>query len=81
MTFTEYSQMGPVDQEFLLWSKGVEIAIRRNQLYSYLLYQLDAFYIEVRYCLRLDAIDKITGFEDMRKLDPYLAQVNISTLY
>lgn len=42
-----------------------------------LLYQLDGFYIEVHYHRSRRSILAVEGFDDMTRLDPYLAEMTV----
>ena len=77
MTFDQYSKLSSTEQESLLWSCGVEIASRDEDMYSFMLYQLDGFYIEVQYSRSLELIIGILCFESTKLLDPYLEQMEI----
>lgn len=81
MTFKEFRQLGVDEQELALWSQGVEVGQRRDTWFSYLLFQVDSFYIEVRFNVREEMIDRIVAFEDTDQLEPYLPEVDIDALY
>lgn len=81
MTFNEFRQLGVDEQELALWSQGVEVGQRRDTWFSYLLFQVDSFYIEVRFNVREEMIDRIVAFEDTDQLEPYLPEVDIDALY
>jgi hypothetical protein len=61
----------------VIWNNGVHVATRDDNVYQYLLYQLDSFYVEVWYHIELEVIHRFLAFEDMDKLDPYLLEINI----
>jgi hypothetical protein len=47
---------------------------------GYSLYQLNDFYVEVKYNGGINAITKFTSFSTYTKLEPYLGKIDISTL-
>ncbi|HEV7779667.1 MAG TPA: hypothetical protein VGO58_00295 [Chitinophagaceae bacterium] len=61
----------------VIWNNGVHVATRDDNVYQYLLYQLDNFYVEVWYHIELEVIHRFQAFEDTERLDPYLRGINI----
>lgn len=70
-----------MDQEDLLWRRGVELAGRKDELFHYLLYQLDGFYLEVKYTMPQGKIKEIICFEDMALIEIYLEQIPINAVF
>ena len=61
----------------VIWNNGVHVATRDDNIYQYLLYQLDDFYVEVWYHIELEVIQRFLAFDDMDRLEPYLCKINI----
>lgn len=78
MTYKQFTGLDEINQELILWSKGVHIADRSNNECRYLLYQVDGFYVEVEYNIIFDIINQFKSFETTDLLDPYLKQIRVS---
>jgi hypothetical protein len=81
MTFNQFKYLSEDDQESLLWNKGVELARKRDSLFHYILFQVDGFYMEVKYTLPQRTIMEIACFEDVSILEPYLRYIDIAPLF
>ena len=57
--------------------RGVCVAGRNFDPYKVLLYQLNAFYVEVYYNKNHHFISEINGFDSTEQLEPYLAKIAI----
>lgn len=80
MTLQEFKSSNYQTQVALL-SKAVFISKREGSNYTALLYQLDAFYIEVFKHKKYQYIYRVESFEDTDKLSPYLDKMGgISSL-
>ena len=77
MTCKQYKNLGEPDQEFILWARGVVLGQRVEDIYMYVLFQVDGFYIEVQFHKPTAAVTAFFTFEDTRLLEPYLAQIDI----
>ncbi len=80
MTFEQFRYLSEEDQENLLWQRGVELARSRDAIFHYILYQVDGFYMEVKYILPFNSILQIACFEDVDMLENYLQNINIEPL-
>jgi len=60
-----------------MWYIGVPIADRFDRIYRYLLFQLDAFYIEIAYAVNLNIITSLKAFDNTELLEPYLKEMQI----
>jgi hypothetical protein len=49
MTFREFNKLHKDQQLDYLWQQGFVIRERKNGRYSYILYRLDSFFVELRY--------------------------------
>jgi hypothetical protein len=66
----------PIEQQIdLLYNHGVYVGkIKLNDI-TVLLYQMDAFYIQISYSRYRVSIDTIQCFETTEVLEPYLEQI------
>jgi hypothetical protein len=60
-----------------LWEYGVHVSERFHEECGYSLYQLNDFYVEVKYNGGLNAITKLTSFYTITKLEPYFLNIDI----
>jgi hypothetical protein len=76
----QFNCLDEVRQIELLWSAGVLIGSRQEGFHKILLYQIDAFYVEVFYQYFQGKMVKIKSFSGTDLLDPYLNTINIASL-
>ncbi len=81
MHFFDFLQLEENEQIELLWYNGEHIATRKDGEFMMLLYQVEAFYVEVHYQTKQRLITKYLCFECTDLLDPYLKTVDLSPLY
>ena len=79
MTLYQFNALDESEQAEAVWS-SVQIGDRRDDVYSFLLYQIDSFYVEVYYHREYNLIRKFRGFSNPDQLLPYLNQINIDEL-
>ncbi|RYG42751.1 MAG: hypothetical protein EOO01_22500 [Chitinophagaceae bacterium] len=77
MTFQQFNKLSASEQEIAMWYIGVPIADRFDRIYRYLLFQLDAFYVEIAYAVNLNIITRLTAFDNTELLEPYLEEMQI----
>jgi hypothetical protein len=77
MTFYQFKCLSEDDQEYLLWRKGVELGRREERSFHFVLYQVDGFYLEVKYYRPFATIIQIACFEDLALLKPYLKNIYV----
>lgn len=77
MTLQHFLRADEMEQAEALWEKGVHIADREDEVHRFILYQLDAFYVEVWYHKEYNVLRKFNVFEDTDQLQPYLEQLKI----
>ena len=80
MTMYQFNCLDEVRQIEVLWSAGVLIGSRQEGFHKILLYQIDAFYVEVFYQYFKGKMVKTKSFADTDQLDPYLSSINIGSL-
>ena len=76
----QFNCLDEVRQIEVLWSAGVLIGSRQEGFHKILLYQIDAFYVEVFYQYFKGKMVKTKSFVDTDQLDPYLSNINIGSL-
>ena len=84
MTLIQFDQKNENEQRELIKSRGVFMGSRMKGENKILLYQVDAFYIELFYH-RLEEIRVpirlLRTFEGVEYLDPYLKKIDIRMLF
>ena len=77
MTIKEFLGSDEMEQAEALWEHGVHIGERDDEVYRYVLYQLEAFYVETWYHKEYNVIRKFRAFEDTNELAPYTEHIKI----
>jgi hypothetical protein len=77
MTFYQFKALSAYKQYQYLKKRGVMIAQRITTAYKFLLYQIDSFYVELKYNLLETKIEVIRCFSDTKDLDPYLGDISL----
>ena len=77
MTFYQFKALSAYKQYQYLRKRGVMIAQRITTAYKFLLYQIDSFYVELKYNLIETKIEVIKCFSDTKDLDPYLGDISL----
>ena len=80
MTLTEFTALDADKQVEIIAHSGVHIAVREHPHHSIRLYQMDTFYAEIFLCKKDNSIWKVGGFDHPILLQPYLKQIDISSL-
>ena len=80
ITLYEFNSLNEFEKGEVSWEYGVHVDERYEGEIGYSLYQLNDFYVEVKYNGGLNAITKLTSFSTYTKLEPYLDQVDISKI-
>jgi hypothetical protein len=80
MTFLQFKSLSEYKQYEILKQKGVIIAQRITTAYKFLLYQIDSFYVELKYNLFETKIEDMKCFLDTKGLDPYLGDISLPEL-
>jgi hypothetical protein len=80
MKITEFQILPLADQLELIYEEGVYIGKRSILGCSVVLYQLDAFYVEVFYRQYRRNITRLSYSRSTNILDPYLEQIGIELL-
>jgi len=78
ITLYEFNSLNEFEKGAALWEYGVHVSERFDQECGYSLYQLNNFYVEVKYKGDINALTKFTAFSTYTKLEPYLRNIDIS---
>jgi hypothetical protein len=77
MTFYQFKSLSEYKQYEAIKAKGVIIADRISTAYKFLLYQVDSFYVELKYNLFETKIEAIRCFSGTKGLEPYLGDISL----
>jgi len=81
MTLGEFNTLEELEQIKAIWHQGVFLTERTDEDARYVLYQLDAFYIEFAYDTVNNVQKDIFAFAGTGPLDPYLDCIRIPMPY
>ena len=77
MNITKYNALEEYEQYEILFDCGVLLLDRCDEKHSYLLYQIEDFYVEIRHQLNADAITGLRTFKSTNLLQPFLDTMEI----
>jgi hypothetical protein len=80
MNIREFKVPGVKDITSTFLKDGVHIASRPGLFCSIALFQVGDWYVEIFYNKKTNEVGRVKTFRDMELLDPYLKQINISSL-
>ena len=80
MSCLEFRLLPAAAQVSLLYSEGVFLGKRKLDQRIILLYQIDQFYVELKYLVYRQVISNIRIADSMAVLDPYLEQIDVEDL-
>src|SRR5690349_16754553 len=80
MKLETFAGLDQEDQLDYLIHKGVCISDRETKTTIVLLYQIHGFYVELYHNIDSHEIERLRVFSSLFSLDPYLEQINISSL-
>jgi hypothetical protein len=81
MNFQEFQSLDEKARELAFWIHSEHLAERHEPGLVYQLFQLDAFYIEVRYSTIRNTLEEIVAFETLDLLEPYLDAISIEDIF
>ena len=81
MTIIEFRKLRELKQLNAVRNRGVFLAERCDHKSKYVLYQLDAFYIEFIYDLDEPSLREMEIFGGTALLEPYLDDIRIPALF
>jgi hypothetical protein len=76
----QYKTTKEIEQARTLWERGVLLAERAEGYEHMKLYQMHDVYIEVTWHTHFNVIKKVSSFTNPDHLEPYLDQIDISSL-
>lgn len=79
MELDEFKLLSPSQQNYLLQNEAVYLGEINENTDSFLLFQLDIFYVEIYY--RKGEQLALNLFDETESLDPYLEMINIDSIY
>jgi len=80
MTIQEFKILTE-DERYILWlERSVRVAMYEKDFYTYELYQLESFYIEIRSHKFFPGKERWAAFSGGQYIEPYLQQIDISIL-
>ena len=71
MTLYQYNLLSESQQLERLWDEGVFLMYRAELPFKYALYQIDSFYIELKYHAEDNALQGLRTFSSTKQLEPY----------
>ncbi|MEJ7911517.1 MAG: hypothetical protein WKF70_00075 [Chitinophagaceae bacterium] len=80
MKYHDFTTFEELEQVHAAWKKGVLLGSRTENFHTILLYELDNVYVEATYHTHFNVLLEVNSFTDMERLDPYLEQINISSV-
>ena len=81
MTDRIYTSTTDIERARALWEKGVFLAERTEGFNTLKLYQLYDIYVEVTWHTHFNVALKVTTFSTTDKLEPYLQQISLESLF
>ena len=79
MKLYEFNQLEKDARFHALWERGVVVGERGGVDCRFHLYQVDGFYVELRYNYVVNRLISITPFDNIDMLNPYLVQIDVKT--
>ena len=75
MTLYQFKTLDEEEQYNTVWNNGVLIAGRTSKEDKFLLYQIDGFYVELKYDVNINKIVELRSFGNASRLEPYLISI------
>lgn len=80
MNFYEFLDLDDRGKAFAIWHYGIYLMSRTFNGDLHKLYAIEDFYVEVCHDAQTQSAGKITSFESVDFLEPYLDQINLHDL-
>jgi hypothetical protein len=77
MTIKKFHHLDETEQFEAVWDHGVLLGDHREDPFRYILYQIDSFYVELRYHQEHNILTDLRAFADTEELEPYLEQIKL----
>ncbi len=81
ITLYEFNSFTKKEKAEALCEYAVYLSERPDSMFRIALYQVHNFYVEVKYYKRKNSIVEFQLFTNTRLLEPYLQQIDISSLH
>ena len=81
MTLQQFKRLRHTNKTETVWENGEHIASRYDGIFSITLWQIGAFYVEIYFDMLQNKITAFESFENSQMLEPYLVQIDISSLF
>ena len=82
MKLIDFKDLNELQQIKVVKQQSIRIAKRKEGIYRYVLYQIDSFYVELKYYKDTQAIHGMKPLAATSEtLDKYLKRIDLSTLY
>ena len=79
MILYEFNQLDELEQIETFWVEGQKVGERLSKSFRYVLYQVNGFYVEIKYNMVMNVIYAMRSFEcESPHLDIYLMPIDIS---
>lgn len=80
MTLYEFNLLSEIEKLHVINEMGARVAQREESFYRYELYQVSAFYVEVKYAFYSGSMESNRSFSFEKLPEQYLAEIDISSL-
>ena len=80
MTLYHFNILEENEKASIVREKGVLVGEREDAFHKVLLYQVDAFYVEVYHHTHFNVITRFQSFNNTNKLQPYLQEISLEGL-
>ena len=80
MKLAEFNKLETEEQQKAVLIQGVFLAERRDPPLRMMLYDMGSFYVEVFFLSRYNKVAWFNGFDNVKKLEPYLQKIEVSSL-
>ncbi|HVX27344.1 MAG TPA: hypothetical protein VHB70_13430 [Parafilimonas sp.] len=80
MKLYEFNLLNTNEQADAIKSKAAFIGERKEEKYTYKLYQIDDFYIEEKWHTAFNERREVSSFMSITKLQPYLEVMDVTSL-
>lgn len=72
LTLYQFKRLKESDQYVTVWKNGILLDARFDNHLRFLLYQIDSFYVEIKYNCETNELEGLKGFISIRRLIAYL---------
>lgn len=80
ITLYEFNSLDGIEKIEVLGEYGEIVAHRFYGIYKFMLYQVNDFYVELKYITEGNIFEELNTFKTTERLELYLKQINIDDL-